>query len=91
MTARALPDLQVYGCQTKSVLGRQNIACQPNASDTGDLTRVATSDNIVGLRDFLVSIKKASTLDGFKLFYEELTFSSKPNRIRRFRVVTSVK
>ncbi|HSW75113.1 MAG TPA: hypothetical protein VLG16_04585 [Candidatus Saccharimonadales bacterium] len=38
------------------------------------------------LRDLLVSTKKATTLDDFKLFYEELTFSSPiPNRIRRLR------
>jgi hypothetical protein len=39
----------------------------------------------------VLSIKKTSTLDAFKLFYEELTFSSKPNRIRRFRTASSVK
>jgi len=38
-----------------------------------------------------VSIKKSTTLDDFKLFYEELTFSSKPVRIRRLRAITSVK
>jgi hypothetical protein len=32
-----------------------------------------------------VSVKKTGTLDDFKLFYEELTFSLKPNRIRRWR------
>jgi hypothetical protein len=38
------------------------------------------------LRDLLVSTKKATTLDDFKLFYEELTFSSPiPNRVRRLR------
>jgi hypothetical protein len=35
-----------------------------------------------------VSAKKQSTLDEFKLFYEELLFSSaQSNRIRRVRVV----
>jgi len=33
-----------------------------------------------------VSAKKQSTLDEFKLFYEELSFSSIANRIRRSRV-----
>ena len=47
--------------------------------------------SIIELRDLLVSTKKATTLDDFKLFYEELTFSSPtPNRIRRLRT-TSVK
>ncbi len=55
------------------------------------LTPGASFANISRLREFLVSIKKSSTLDDFKLFYEELAFSSKPNRIRRLRVATSVK
>lgn len=53
------------------------------------LTYLPYFANISGLRGFLVSIEKPSTLDEFKLFYEELIFSSKPNRIRRQRLTTS--
>lgn len=55
------------------------------------LTRKRFCDNILRLRDFYVSASKPSTLEDFKLFYEELVFSSKPNRIRRNRVATSSK
>lgn len=55
------------------------------------LTLGEVAARITELRDFLVSIKKPSTLDDFKLFYEELAFSSKPNRIRRLRAAPSVK
>lgn len=57
----------------------------------GVLTYPPPFANISGLRGFLVSINKPSTLEEFKLFYEELTFSAKPSRIRRLRVATSVK
>jgi hypothetical protein len=38
-----------------------------------------------------VSAKKQSTLDEFKLFYEEMSFSSPINRIRRSRVFAPTK
>ena len=41
-------------------------------------------------RQYLVSTNKATTLEEFKLFYEELTFSStNVNRIRRLRPVVA--
>gem|GEM_PF-5373515 len=41
-------------------------------------------------RQCLVSTNKATTLEEFKLFYEELTFSStNVNRIRRLRPVVA--
>jgi hypothetical protein len=55
------------------------------------LTRESCFANILELRGILVNINQSNTLEEFKLFYEELVFSSKPNRIRRLRVVTSVK
>jgi len=37
-----------------------------------------------------VSVKKPGTLEDFKLFYEELSFSLKPiTRIRRNRIVAA--
>jgi hypothetical protein len=48
--------------------------------------------NIDRLRDLCVSAKKPSTLEDFKLFYDELAFSLKPtNRIRRNRAVVATK
>jgi hypothetical protein len=38
-----------------------------------------------------VSAKKQSTLDEFKLFYEELSFSSPIGRIRRSRAIAPSK
>jgi hypothetical protein len=38
-----------------------------------------------------VSAKKQSTLEEFKLFYEEMSFSSTIGRIRRARVFTASK
>jgi hypothetical protein len=54
------------------------------------LTCKSIYGNITRLREILVSIKKPSTLDDFKLFYEDLSFSSPaPNRIRRLRPVAA--
>jgi hypothetical protein len=47
---------------------------------------------ITELRGLYVSAKKQSTLDDFKLFYEELLFSSaQSGRIRRSRVIDQSK
>jgi hypothetical protein len=47
--------------------------------------------SIIKLRGLYVSAKKQSTLDEFKLFYEELSFSSPLGRIRRSRVFAPIK
>src|SRR5258708_38933910 len=50
------------------------------------LTREVRCVIIIKLRGLYVSAKRQSTLDDFKLFYEELSFSLITTRIRRSRV-----
>jgi len=67
-----------------------NCKCNPKhkRNTLGYLTEIPIYVTITRLRGLFVSSKKPSTLDDFKLFYEELSFASKfkGNRVRRSRL-----